>query len=225
MLRLTISDRQESELNAIVLAGPDRLADVLGKLDDVQSALSSPKALREKFEQWLGEDIGSSLLKQLFALTSFGRAAGVDVRETLEGVRPGLAARNWSTERMAAWDRVAPNLLALLQHSRVQVSAKALELAFNFSKIFSTAEILVDLRPVFDTDHDAIVGMLVSHKLRLHLVTDAGSESHSIAMDETDIKRLHKSCSEALKKAEKAKAFIGKSCDIETFIVGDDFYE
>jgi uncharacterized ferredoxin-like protein len=44
-------------------------------------------------------------------------------------------------------------------------------------------------------------------------------------MDEKDIKRLYESCKEALKKADKAKAFIGKNCDIETFIVGDEFYE
>jgi hypothetical protein len=194
MLHLTVSDRQESELGIIASAGAQRLAEALAKLDTVTSALSSPKALRESFEAWVGKELGAALAKQLFSLNAFSRSAGVDIREVLAGLRSGLEGRGWSDEKLSLWDRVAPTVLMLLQHQRVQVSAKALELAFNFSKIFSTAEILVDLRPVFDTNHDEIVGMLISHKLRLHLVTDAGDESHSIAMDEKDIKRLYESC-------------------------------
>ena len=101
------------------------------------------------------------------------------------------------------------------------LTAKAVDLVIDYERLYLKSRILTDIRPVFDTPRDAIVGSVITHTLRLDYMTYDGDEATtSIALDIKDIRQLAEACQKALGKAKVAEDLMQTT--VPTLVSGDD---
>ena len=100
------------------------------------------------------------------------------------------------------------------------LSAKALDISYDFERVYASARFLTNIRPVYTEEHDAIIGATVVHTLRLDYVAANGEDgSISLAIDQDDIIKLQDACKDAVSKASLAKAkFEGRNDGVEIII-------
>jgi len=115
----------------------------------------------------------------------------------------------WSADEKTHWAEVREAVAFVLSSRDLTLSAKALDLIFDFEKFCLNSRIITDIRPVFDDERNRIVGGIVMHTLRIEYRADDGRhKTISIELDDRDIERLAHSCMDANKKMEKAKDLI-----------------
>jgi len=96
-------------------------------------------------------------------------------------------------------------LVRALSARAIQVTAKALEVAGDHQRLFCSARVLSDLRPVF-TDALDVSGTVIIHQLKISYPeqgpTDATAEIY-MSVDRHDLLRLKATVERALQKHEK----------------------
>ena len=101
------------------------------------------------------------------------------------------------------------------------LAAKAIDISYDFERVYITGRLLTSVRPVFDDPREEIIGWTVVQTLRLEFVAANGDQSSiSIAMDADDIRQLKKECDVALVKAEKARAEMESKLRVDAIITG-----
>ncbi|MEQ9139286.1 MAG: hypothetical protein RLO51_28965 [Thalassobaculum sp.] len=110
----------------------------------------------------------------------------------------------------------------LLTINYVSISTKALDLSFDHQNLYRNSRVLVDIRPVFDDERDNLVGGIVSLLLRLDYTSGAVNHTLSMAMDRGDIIQLKDACEVALRKADRAHGFLTDSCNLNSFVIGEE---
>lgn len=119
------------------------------------------------------------------------------------------------------------HLVRLFDCDGIRLPAKALHLSTDYSQVFTSANVITDVRPVFDGARDDLVGAVVVQTLRVHYVGNGGDQGHqelSLALDIDDIEKLIKELKKALKKSETAKREFGDKLESEIFVIGEEKY-
>jgi hypothetical protein len=117
---------------------------------------------------------------------------------------------------------VERDFVKLLDSQLFAITSKAAKLAYDFASLLRNARVITDARPVFSNETDAepdIVGMVVSHVLRLDYENADQQHSLSIVMDQLDVQKLRDACDRALLKASAIEKKMS-SVHISTCLVG-----
>lgn len=153
-------------------------------------------------------------------------AAGLDADDALGVVRAavelsiarhtiGMSADD-SARRVAEWldldpedefcERFVHRTARVIVCSSVHLLGKAASIGYQHERLFVDAQILTDLRPVFEeeiSDDHGPLGAVLSHVLRLHIIGQSGAhEDVYVALDEGDIKILREALDRAERKSE-----------------------
>ncbi len=91
------------------------------------------------------------------------------------------------------------------------ITSKALDVLTDAERLFFTAKILTDVRPVFDEDGKNVEGAVIMHNLRIHYGQDNEHRDFFVALDTSDIKELRSVLDRADKKAESLQALLGRA--------------
>ncbi len=90
----------------------------------------------------------------------------------------------------------------------MRLLGKAASIGYQHERLFVDAQVLTDLRPVFEddiSDDHGPLGAVLSHLLRLHIIGQTGThEDVYVALDDGDIATLR----EALDRAERKSALL-----------------
>lgn len=87
------------------------------------------------------------------------------------------------------------------------LSAKAFDVQHEYEKLFASARILSDLRPVFDQTGNEPIGTIAVHNLKLTYFEGGEYKHIFIALDKSDLAVLRK----ALDRAESKSAGMERS--------------
>jgi len=106
----------------------------------------------------------------------------------------------------------------------IYISYKAQRLAYLHERIYRDAEIITDVRPVFDSTGEKVLEAVISHTLVVNFGTLGRSERSHFAMDAGDVLKLRKACDRAISKAKSLQsAFAGSRLDWKIHILrGED---
>lgn len=103
-------------------------------------------------------------------------------------------------------ERFVDRTARVLACSSVHLLGKAASIGYQHERLFVDAQILTDLRPVFEeeiSDDHGPLGAVLSHVLRLHIVGQGGAhEDVYVALDEGDITILRQALDRAESKSE-----------------------
>jgi hypothetical protein len=132
------------------------------------------------------------------------------LKRSLES-RPVLGAKNEQQRQKweDKWKNVAPVLSAALDaiddDHPLLTSAKATLLAYSQQNLFLSAQVLTDVRPVFNAAGDKIVETVITHTLLVRYRADNEPRLITFALDQQDLVTLRKQCERAERKSTVAK--------------------
>jgi len=108
------------------------------------------------------------------------------------------------------WQRARRILGSLLDGTpSLGLTSKAADLLAEHSRVFCTARILTDLRPVFSSDVGVRpASFLIIHKLRLGYFENGELHHAYFALDDEDIVELQKTLNRAARKAKTLTEFV-----------------
>jgi hypothetical protein len=105
----------------------------------------------------------------------------------------------------------------------IGAAAKALDVSYDFERIYTAGRFLTSVRPIFDDARERILGTTVVQTLRLEYSLSNGDPgSLSFALDKADIRQLMQSCAEALRKADITLHDLKNVWGIPTIMPGED---
>lgn len=156
-------------------------------------------ALRES--AGLDSDEALVVARAVVELSTFRHTVGIAIEDAAERVADWLSLEPGHESR----DRLIDRTTRLLECSSVRFLGKAVSIGFQHERLFVDAQILTDLRPVFEddiTDDHGPLGAVLSHVLRLHIIGQAGAhEDVYVALDDDDIAILRAALDRAGRKS------------------------
>lgn len=220
--RIRLSPAQRDDLAVICRLGKDRLSEVAEVIEGLKSTIKRDKidaALRETVRS---ETAARALSRFLFGLAGAFRQNLSTPEESIEAV--SRAVDEARDSRFENWEQCRPAITRLLKNQSVSLAAKALNISYDFERLYIAGRLVTSIRPVFDDPREEILGSTIVQTLRIEFADSGGHHrSISIAMDLDDIQQLLKSCQSALKKAAKAKSLMedGRRL-LEAIVPGED---
>lgn len=218
--RLTPANREDLALTCVI--GESALARVSNKIETEKFTIR-----RSRIEQAIQEEIGSEngiiLGRVLFGIAGTFRRSAVSADDALEGISQSINGSAEHDERFKNWNEIRAAIKRLLETRSIKLAAKALDISYDFERVFLTGRLLTSIRPVFDDQREDIVGSTIVQTLRLEYVGSNGDQSTvSISMDIDDIGKLKEECERAILKANSAQKKIEQDCAIDAIIPGEE---
>jgi hypothetical protein len=226
---IPLTKAQADELAVVCAKGRERLHRLASTLEE-RGVIISPTRLKAIVAEEVRDDSGV-VTRQLMTWASFGTRNYVPSSEIVSGLTAGLRSLSaWEEATWSRWEECKADLQRLLDALPVRLSAKALDLSFEFTNYCISAQIITDARPVFDDrslagdDEFAVVGAVISQTLRLEYATREGRHSISVALDREDLEKLQRACKRALQKGDKMITLARDEWKLEAFAVGEENY-
>ncbi len=225
MVQFRIPAEALTDMEVLRRVGSDKLAQLASAFKAIEPTPLRPKQLRETACTVLGtgeeaEGIGQSVVRLLLALYGLLRQRSLNPKSILDGLRDGIGKSDWNEEAKNEWKAVEPQIEELLSIEKVGAVSKALALAYEYANLYESAQIITDIRPVYNEDGSDIQGSIVSYTLRMNYDDAEGNHTLSIAMDEKDIQELMGACERAQKKSQRAKRLM-EDVEVPTMITGE----
>jgi len=156
-------------------------------------------------------DVARSLIEQVISINQFSRQVGTSVQDFIEIEIRQYADSLELDEELASRMRSALDNLSQFSDLVVfQRTSKAIELSYDCDNLLQRTRIMTDVRPLFTDDANDIDGAVVSHTLRISYDSAGNDREMSLALDESDLRKLISDCERALMKGDTARR---KMCD------------
>lgn len=225
---LKIKPAQAEALQAIAKMSPERFSKLADLLWGQDSPSIKATQLLEVVRNFSGdEDFSDAFCTQLISLAMFRRVEKIEPEELFDSLFGGMENAGFSEETRDWYTKIRPDFVRLLNCDSVRFPAKALHLSTDHEQLFVSANVVTDVRPVFDGDRSELVGAVVVQTLRAHYLAaggEQGKQQVSLALDIDDIQKLIDELEKALLKAQTAKNEFGKKTGKDIFVVGEETY-
>ncbi|HEX4157769.1 MAG TPA: hypothetical protein VHY79_04780 [Rhizomicrobium sp.] len=184
-------------------------ADRLGEILD--ASINSPPALRaESIGQAVGAKTGveTETIRAIFsALDNLRSLRGEKdtVDSTLDRVIDAFGKQNLPGIE-AARPKIAKAIETYTDDNPIAIAIKAARLCYLYEKLYIDAEVITDVRPVYDVEGAKVLEFIINNVLVLSYHEDSASDtSHNhprihVAMDMGDIFKLREACDRAIRK-------------------------
>jgi len=107
-------------------------------------------------------------------------------------------------------------LVSLLGVESLVVSARAVDIQHEYEKLFASARIVSDIRPVFGISAVKLIGAMVVHNLKIRYFENGEFKESYFALDNADLENLRKVLDRAEVKTAELKQMISKG-EVEYF--------
>jgi hypothetical protein len=219
-LNLKIPEALADDLTAVSELGKDTLARLGKNLQLDGQCIIKTADLRVAIANVVSAPSAPVVERVLLGLSGLRRQGHVTAAEVVSSLTQAIDALGWSVERRKLWDDVKDEFILLLENPSVVVTAKAVDLLYDYEHIFINAKILTDVRPVFDDSKETIFGATINQTLRVEYSNGSGDTINiSMSLDDDDIESLLKSCQEALRKGRTVSKKVEESWGVPTLTV------
>lgn len=104
---------------------------------------------------------------------------------------------------------LADRLLRLLEIRSVARVAKAFDMLLEHERVFHSARVITDIRPVFTDDvSEGAVGAVIFHTLKLSVHVASDIEEYYVALDSQDLQRLQQALRRAVEKDRQVRELL-----------------
>lgn len=221
--QIRLQKQNLADLHSIREIGNAGLRNVVEELKKSSVAPVQPHELQGAISHALESNLANAdvLLRQLLSLHGMRRQLDLTVDEVFAGLSSGLQESDWTEADFKKWESVAGTFKELFELPIIRLSAKALDLSYQHSHLFQRAQIITDVRPLFNNDASEVQGTIISHKLLIRFDDIEGEHLLSFAVDERDIESLIRQCERALTKSVTVKTHLDKA-GLKTLVPGKD---
>jgi len=227
--RLALSAREDTlrfpNIPAVERAGLERLATLTeDQIYQLCAALSSVPILldRDRFINSLQavpgintEDLQQITWSLMFLHSYIAATTEISVNEFVSDVGGALAEGGVELSKVEEIKRVLPSLLEV---DVLRLRAKAVDLQVDHAKVFQSARVLTDVRPVFSIKStDEVRGVLVFHTLKIQYFEDEDAKELHVVLDDRDMIDLSDSLDRAKRKARGIRALLQEKAKTPDF--------
>jgi hypothetical protein len=153
-------------------------------------------------------DDTEELMTAVLGAGSYQSGSGIPAGEFANNVANSPDLKLQDAERGA----LASRLTSLLAIPSVATSSKALDLLTEHARVYHSARVLTDLRPVFaDDEITSPSATLISHTLKVAYHADSGRDAFYVALDDQDLDELREVIERAQKKSAALKKLVSES--------------
>jgi hypothetical protein len=142
-----------------------------------------------------------SIVRAIDVLMRTLRDDSIDSSQILELIRPVLAEMDDLGGAERVEQVLVPRLKVLVSNETLAITSKAQQVFQNQQKLFRSARIMTDIRPVFSDDGPiSIRAMMVSHTLSVRYAEDDQERTWSLSLDALDLAALKRAIERAQEK-------------------------
>jgi hypothetical protein len=218
--RLTAGHKDD--LAVVCEVGVDGLNKIADRLDSDGFTIRRSQIDRA-IRDVVGDDNGAIVSRILFGIAGTFRRSLSTPDDAIGGLTHALGDSLTTDSRFKHWNDVLPAVRRLLATRSLSLAAKALDVSYDFERVYIAGRLLTSIRPIFDDQREEVVGSSIVQTLRLEYVAPDGRRSNlSVALDMEDIQRLQEECARAIKKAEVARERIQRDCNMDAIIPGEE---
>lgn len=221
--QIVLTPSHRDDLATICRIGAEKLTRVADRIEAARFTI-----LREKvdkiIEEVAGPIDGVALSRMLYGIGASLRRRDFSAANILDQLgRSAASASDSKDSRFENWPACQKILERLLALPSIKIGAKAIDISYDFERVYVVGRVLTSIRPVFDDERRDILGSTVVQTLRLeYLVSDGRQENISVAMDLDDLRALKEECESAIEKAVQAKKRFEEKLDLEVMMPGEE---
>lgn len=208
----------EEHLGIIRLAElNDEQVESLARTLSSAPVLISRDALLEKIPQVEGIPlpVQRSIVSALIYLNGYLATEEYDLPDFVRDVCSSIDVYGHKASELNA---ISSALLKLLSVESLQLRAKAVDLELDHARLFQSARILTDVRPVFGLeDASKVEGGLVSHTLKITYFEGEETKEFFVALDEYDLGQLEDALQRAFQKSKVLRGLMKDQLNIKDF--------
>ena len=216
-------EQLSSDLQLIGSLSQDQLQSVRDTLSTATDRIERPERLVVIASEEVELEVAEAIVRQLLHLQNAARRTGYRVEELTE-IQAGQLGHHFAkgSDELS----LAVSGLSILNElscvPAIARTAKAIELSYDSDNLLQRTRILTDVRPLFTDDAQSIDGAIVAHTLRLRYDSAGVDHELSLALDNSDLRRLIQDCERALLKEQTAQEKLCKPANIPSMIVQED---
>lgn len=202
--------------------------EVLNELESKLSAAdigSNPQVIIESiFVDVFGDVKQADVFeRQIMGLAGLLRRLPYPTESSLSRIGDSCSERDWSEAERENWKSAIPSIARIVKSKIVDSTSKALLLHYDHDRLWVSATIISDIRPIFDDSREEVVAGVMSQTLKLAYNDKSGKEhDFSIVLDEQDISALKEACELALRKAKASKEAWTNKAGFPCLVFGGD---
>jgi hypothetical protein len=155
-----------------------------------------------------------NIIDELFSLNYTRESLSASAEEFAKMVTEAVVAQSPKKSPIGPEEKdvLLLRLTQLLEwKASLSVTSKALEILTDAERVFYSAKVLTDVRPIFDDEGRNVQAAVIIHNLRIHYGKDSEHHDFFVALDTNDIKELQSVLERADKKAESLEALLGRA--------------
>ena len=208
---------QLAQLRHCTKIDASKLADLAIHLSDLAKPPLSADQLLAEIKSKLSREDAEALLPPVLSMSMIARASELKSTELVKAFRNAFD----SSEEQDAWDKIAGSIQALIETPAIRLVTKAMQLSYDYANLLRKANIVTDLRPLFDDTGTVVEGGVVTNTLRIAYQSDDGGHDLSLALDLKDVHKLREQCERAIKKATSIRDEFSQSTNKPCLISGE----
>lgn len=207
--KLTIPERYTSSLAELTQLSPEELSALLRAVHDGKPTLGLA-ALTESIAQALSIDRKrmGRIVQILAELQGVREGFGLSISDFVDELRNAIEATGKPELRPADWPAFETAVTeALSGENALAISSKARSVINEYPKVYCSARVLTDLRPVFKSDVEkGPAAFVVTHTLKIIYHENEEHREVFVAIDPEDLSDLVIQLERAVKKEASLKA-------------------
>ena len=213
MPSITIPESAYPAIQDLVRLSQDDFEALVKALSDATPAISPGRFWRHVAQRapQIAEAKTESIVTQLFTLDYVRDDLGLSTEEFAKIMSDTAASAKSDKFPFSEDDKATleTRLTKIFELRRsLSLTTKALDVLTSHDRVFYTARILTDLRPVFDGSGDLIEAAVIVHNLRIHYGQDDDHRDFYVALDTRDIQSLRDVLDRAEKKSQSLQELL-----------------
>ncbi len=213
--RLQIPRSDYPKLRALLTLSDENLGHLMSAIQDTDAALPLPEfARRIAAKANIDPQLVGDVVDVLISLYSVRLDSGLDVPEFIDLLQETIDAtgREDLIPADGNWEPLKERLNVISQLQSIFITTKAIDLRLRNQRTFIDAQIVTDLRPIFDADSGAnVAAAIIIHGLRITYIEDRETRDFFVTLDGADIHTLRSLLNRAESKASNLAKIIDQS--------------
>ena len=216
MPSITIPESAYTAIQDLLHLSQDDFEALIKALSDATPAIAPNRFWRHVSEHLpqMDEAKTKSIVTQLFTMDYVRDDLGVSTQEFAKIMSDAAASVKSDKFPFSETDKATleTRLTKIFELRRsLSLTTKALGVLTSHDRVFYSARILTDVRPVFSESGDVIEAAVIVHNLRIHYGQDDDHKDFYVALDTSDIQSLRDVLDRADKKAQSLQKFLQRS--------------
>jgi len=189
-MAIRIPEGELPVLRKIASLGEPAFSSLVSAFGEVKPSLTPREFIANVLDKLkeLDTDDVSSMLKTLFSLYHLKQSERKSPQKLAEEISLGVAAKEFPSEKVQLLRERLERLLNF--EEAFAVTSKAGDVMTEHERIFCSARILSDIRPVFADSPQVAAAAVIIHNLQIGFHHNGEHKEFYVALDTEDIKKL-----------------------------------